>query len=76
MNWQSALYLLGALRDAFPGEHPSLSLDRETCTRLIVMLNPEPRKVYQYFLDSSDFERSTESVIEELKVIHQARKTS
>ncbi len=76
MNWSTALDILCALRDAFPGEHPSLSLDRETCDRLLVLLNPEPGKVYVYLLDPPDFARSVPDVIDELRACHAARKSA
>lgn len=76
MNWSIALDILCALRDAFPGEHPSLSLDRETRGSLLVLLNPEPGKVYQYRLDPPDFTRSVPDVIGELKACHAARKSA
>ena len=76
MHWSTALDILCAIRDAFPGEHPSLSLDRETAGHLLVLLNPEPGKVYQYRLDPPDFARSVADVIAELKVHHAARKSA
>lgn len=74
--WKSALDLLAAIRDAFPGAHPLLSLDREDRSSVTIALNTEPGKVYQYNLDAADIARSAQSVIEELKVIHHARMTA
>lgn len=75
-DWSIALDILCALRDGFPGEHPSLSLDRETRSRLLVTLNPEPGKVYQYLLDPPDFARSVPDVIGELKALHVVRRSA
>lgn len=73
-DWSITFDILCALRDAFPGEHPSLQLDRETRGRLIVLLNPEPGKVYPYILNPPDFARSVPDVIDELKALHAAQR--
>ena len=74
-NWSITFDTLCALRDAFPGEHPSLQLDRETRGRLLVLLNPEPGKVYPYVLNPPDFDRSVPDVIDELRALHAAQRS-
>jgi hypothetical protein len=69
MNWRAAQEVLHALRDAFPGSHPSMTLDRETRTSLIVLLNPAPGVVHQYKLDDADLARPIADVVTDIKAL-------
>lgn len=67
--WRAAVELLHGLRDAFPDEHPSLTLDRETRTVLVIVLNPKPGEVLCFKLDEADLSRFPADVIVDIKAM-------